>query len=312
MRVAFMGTPDFSVPTLKALEKAGHEIVAVITQPDRPFGRGKKLRPSPVKEAALELGLPVFQPEKIREPLEIEKFLGLAPDVAVVVAFGQILPKEILFSPTYGCVNVHASLLPSYRGAAPIHRAVINGDKKTGITTMLMNEGLDTGDMLLQEEIDIGIKDTTGDIHDHLARIGADLLIATLKGLEENKIVPVAQNEEDFTYASKLTSQDEIINWNKSAISIYNQVRGLNPWPCARTFLEGKILKIWEVELGEENVSFSTERPGTVVLVDKKSLWVSTKDSPLKINKLQLQGGKRLEVVDFLRGNAISLGNILG
>lgn len=318
MRLLFMGTPDFAVPSLQSLHAAGHYIAGVVTQPDRPGGRGKKLRPSPVKQAALGLGLTLWQPEKIKNSDFIGIIKKINPTVIIVVAFGQILPREILEIPTGGCINLHASLLPRYRGAAPIHRAVINGETETGVTTMFMDVGLDTGDMLLSAGIPIATEDNVGSVHDRLSRLGADLLVKTIDLLERGEIKPVPQDDARSTYASMLTQSDEVINWNDSALSIFNRVRGMDPWPGARTLLGDKVLKIWRASFpgspagtGKESLCASCS-PGSVVAAGPDALTVMTGTGPLEITELQLQGGRRLLVQDFLRGKNILPGAILG
>lgn len=319
MQLVFMGTPEFAVPSLYALDKAGHQVLAVVTQPDRPSGRGRKLRPSPVKQAALDLSLPLYQPEKVKEPQWLTQFTAsFKPQVVVVVAFGQILPQAILAWPGKGCINVHASLLPHYRGAAPIQRAVMNGETKTGITTMLMEEGLDSGPMLLQTAIEISPQDTGGEIHDRLSLLGADLLVETLNQWEKGQLVPQPQDNTQSTYAAMLHAEDERIDWGNPAIKIYNQVRGLHPWSGGRTLWGDKILKIWRTQmLDQEVISNEIEQgntvpPGTVLKAEPNALWVSTGTVPLSIQELQLQGGKRLPSIDFLRGNPIEIGTCWG
>lgn len=312
MKVVFMGTPDFAVPSLRALLQNNFEVPAVITQPDRPSGRGKKLKPSPVKTAALEAGLPVHQPEKIREPGFIELLRGLNPDVIAVAAFGQILPADILDLPPFGCVNVHASLLPAYRGAAPIHRAVMNGERETGVTIMQMDTGLDTGDMLLQEKVPIGPDDTVGAVHDRLAVLGGRLLVEALRQLAAGRVRPVPQDDARSSYAPMLTGADEIIRWDRDAREIKNQVRGLNPWPGARTSLAGKMFKIWRVV---EDVDYNGEagEPGQVLEAGQEcGLLVQTGNGILSIEELQLQGKKRMSAARFLRGNPLVPGSIFG
>ena len=253
MRIVFMGTPDFAVPTLEALIGAGHELAAVVTQPDKPKGRGKAVLMTPVKEKALECGIPVYQPKRVREPEFLDVLRKLNPDVIVVVAFGQILPREILTLPPFGCVNVHASLLPKYRGAAPIQWAVIDGETVSGVTTMQMNEGLDTGDILEQEEISLDPEETGGSLFEKLASLGGKMILSTLKGLEDGSIIPRAQGEMTTPYAKMLTKAMGEIDWSMDAASIERLVRGLNPWPSAYTYVDGKTLKIWKarVEAGE-------------------------------------------------------------
>lgn len=315
MRVLFMGTPEFAVPTLKAIYEAGHHIEGVVTQPDRPGGRGKKLRPSAVKQAALGMNLPLMQPEKVSEPGFIEQIRAINPEVVVVVAFGQILPPELLNLPRHGCINVHASLLPRYRGAAPIHRAVINGETETGVTTMFMDRGLDTGDMLLKASTPIYDGDNVGSVHDRLALIGAGLLVETLAGLPGGEIIRTPQDHGRATYAPMLGAADEMIVWEDSARSIFNLVRGMDPWPGARTNLEGKVLKIWRTGILPDyflsNDEINKYSPGTVIKTGPEGLTVATGTGPLLVTEMQLQGGKRLAASDFLRGNYIAPGTVL-
>jgi methionyl-tRNA formyltransferase len=309
MRVIFMGTPDFAVPALRALAEADYDLVAVVTQPDRPKGRGKKNTSPPVKEAAVSLKIPVFQPAKIKDPDFICALRDLSPDVIAVVAYGRILPKDILTLPGYGCINVHASLLPKYRGAAPIHWAVINGDKLTGITTMFMDEGLDTGDMILREAVPVYDDDNVGALHDRLAILGAKLLIKTLGLLRCGRAARLPQAGES-SYAPMLKAEDELILWARPAGDIYNQIRGMNPWPGARTTLHGKVLKIWRAELFEGNGSAFI--PGQIISAGSDGIIVQAGKGRLKISELQLQGAKRLCSADFLRGTPLALGTVLG
>ncbi len=309
MKIIFMGTPDFSVGTLKALIEAGHEIVLAVTQPDKPKGRGGKMQFPPVKEAALEYQIPVFQPKKVRDPDCIEELRKYQADIMVVIAFGQILPAEILKMTPYGCVNVHASLLPKYRGAAPIQWAVINGEKVSGVTTMQMDEGLDTGDMLLKTEVVLDEKETGGSLHDKLSEAGAKLCVRTLKALEEKTLKPEAQGDSPTEYARMLDKSLGNIDWNQSAIEIERLIRGLTPWPSAYTDWDGKIMKIWEARViaGQE----PQEMPGTVVGVDKDGFCVQTGQGLLKVLALQIPGKKRMEAGPFLRGYPIKPGTIL-
>ena len=309
MRVIFMGTPDFSVGTLEALIQAGHQVVLAVTQPDKPKGRGGKMQFPPVKETALEHGIPVFQPRKVREPENIEELKKYQADVIVVVAFGQILPREILELTPYGCINVHASLLPSYRGAAPIQWAVINGEEVSGVTTMQMDEGLDTGDMLLKTEVPLEPKETGGSLHDKLAAAGASLCVRTLKALEEGTVTPKKQGESPTAYASMLKKEMGEIRWEEPAISIERLIRGLNPWPSAYTGWQDKTMKIWEAEVLEED---SGQEPGTVVRVDKDGFLVQTGKGLLKVTALQIPGKKRMEADAFLRGYSMEPGEKLG
>ena len=309
MRVIFMGTPDFSVGTLESLIQAGHQVVLAVTQPDKPKGRGGKMQFPPVKETALEHGIPVFQPRKVREPENIEELRKYQADVIVVVAFGQILPREILELTPYGCINVHASLLPSYRGAAPIQWAVINGEEVSGVTTMQMDEGLDTGDMLLKTEVPLEPKETGGSLHDKLAAAGASLCVRTLKALEEGAVTPKKQGESPTAYASMLKKEMGEIRWEEPAISIERLIRGLNPWPSAYTGWQDKTMKIWEAEVLEED---SGQEPGTVARVDKDGFLVQTGKGLLKVTALQIPGKKRMEADAFLRGYSMEPGEKLG
>ena len=308
MKVIFMGTPDFSVGTLEALIEAGHEIVLAVTQPDKPRGRGKEMQYSPVKEAALAHDIPVYQPQRIRDAECVEELRKYPADVMVVIAFGQILPKEILDMTKYGCINVHASLLPDYRGAAPIQWAVINGEKVSGVTTMQMDEGLDTGDMIMKTEIVLDEKETGGSLHDKLAEAGAKLCVETLKAVEDGTAVRTKQGETGTEYAKQLNKKMGDIDWTKSAVEIERLIRGLNPWPSAYTSWNDKIMKIWEAEVLDKE---SGQEPGTVAEVDKKTFAVQTGKGMLKILSLQLPGKKRMDTDAFLRGNQIKIGETL-
>lgn len=304
MRIVFMGTPDFSVGTLEALIGAGHEIAAVVTQPDRVKGRGKAVQFPPVKEAALKHGIPVFQPERVRSPEFVEILREIQADIIVVVAFGQILPKEILELYPYGCVNVHASLLPAYRGAAPYQWAVLNGEKVTGVTTMQMDEGLDTGDMIERAEVEIDPEETAGSLHDKLSLAGAKLCVSTLKALAEGTAVLTPQNGEESSYAKMLKKDMGNIDWTKSAEEIERFVRGLNPWPSAYTKLNGKILKIWKAQVLKED-SPAERQAGAFVFFDKKNWVVQTGDGCLSLLEVQLEGKKKMGVEEFLRGYSL-------
>lgn len=310
MKVIFMGTPDFSVGTLEALVAAGHEVVLVVTQPDKPKGRGEKMQYTPVKETAMKYGIPVFQPKKVRQQECVEELRKYNADIMVVIAFGQILPKEILEMTPYGCVNVHASLLPKYRGAAPIQWAVINGETISGVTTMQMDEGLDTGDMLLKTEILLDEKETGGSLHDKLAEAGAKLCVETLKALEEKTITAVKQGESPTEYARMLDKKLGNIDWSQSAVSIERLIRGLNPWPSAYTDWDGKVMKIWEASVCGQSESTEKE-PGTVVKVAKDGFFVQTGDGLLKVLSLQIPGKKRMDADAFLRGYQIEAGTVL-
>lgn len=309
MKVIFMGTPDFAVPTLRSIHEAGHELLAVVTQPDKPKGRGNQMQFPPVKELALEYGVPVYQPVRIKkEPEFIELLKELAPDVIVVVAFGQILPKEVLDIPKYGCINVHASLLPRLRGAAPIQWAIINGEEKTGITTMFMDVGLDTGDMLLKEETVISPEETGGSLHDRLSEIGGPLLVRTLEELENGTLVRIKQNDEDSNYAKMLDKALGQLDFTKPACELERLIRGLNPWPSAYTHLDGKTLKIWKAQVLSE---VSGNEIGSVCEVKKDAIVVQTGEGALAITELQLEGKKRMTTEAFLRGYEVNEGTLL-
>ncbi len=311
-----MGTPDFAVGTLKALLNSKYTVQAVFTQPDKPKGRGKAMQMTPVKEVALEAGIPVYQPKRIREPENLELLKSCQPDVIVVVAFGQIIPEEILKLPKHGCINVHASLLPDYRGAAPIQWAVINGEKESGVTTMRMDAGLDTGDMILQEIIPLAPKETGGSLFDKLSETGAKLLIRTLEALENDTAQFVKQPKDSPTpYAAMLKKEMGRIDWGKDAASIECLIRGLNPWPSAYTTYQGKTLKIWAADVEEAvDVTGTADRalPGTIVEVTKKTLKVQTGNGLLSIKELQMEGKKRMETDAFLRGCSLIEGEKLG
>lgn len=310
LNIVFMGTPDFARESLKAIYEAGHNILAVVTNPDKPKGRGMKLIPSPVKEFAIEKNLKIYQPLKVRNN---EDFIGeiksLNPDVICVVAYGKILPKELLDIPKMGCINVHGSLLPKYRGAAPIQWSVLNGDKETGITTMYMDVGMDSGDMILQEKTEIGENETTGELWDRLSGIGAKLLVETLKQIEAGTAPRIKQGEE-FTIAPMLEKEMSKINWrDKSAKEIKNLVRGLNPIMGTYSFLDGKKIKIWKVEiLPEEN---NNAENGTVIKADaKEGLYIKAKEGIISVLEIQGENAKRMNIKDFLRGNQIKVGSV--
>ena len=309
MKVIFMGTPDFSVGTLEALVEAGHEVVLAVTQPDKPKGRGKEMQFTPVKECAVKYNIPVYQPRRVREPECIEELRKYQADIMVVVAFGQILPKEILEMTPYGCVNVHASLLPKYRGAAPIQWSIIDGEDVTGVTTMQMDEGLDTGDMLLKTEIPIEPKETGGSLHDKLADAGAKLCVETLQALEEKTVTPIPQGETTTAYAKMLDKQLGNIDWTKDGAAIERLIRGLSPWPSAYTNWNDKVMKIWEAAVAEGS---SEQVPGTIVKVEKDAFYVQTGNGFLKVCELQIPGKKRMDAGAFMRGYQIKEGEILG
>lgn len=325
MRIVFMGTPDFARESLEALNKAGHEIVAVVTNPDKPQGRGMKLTASPVKEYALEQNIPVLQPEKVKKNIEfLENIKQLAPDVICVVAYGKILPKELLEIPAKGCINVHGSLLPYYRGAAPIQWAVLNGDKMTGITTMYMDVGMDTGDMILKEEVEIGENETTGELWNKLSKVGAKLLVKTLEQIEQG-IAPRIPQGENFTLAPMLTKDMAKIDWkNKTAVEIKNLVRGLNPIMGAYSYLNGKKIKFWKteviptdvfMEMYEEFAEYAHKlkevEPGTILYVnEKRGLYLQAREGILSVLEIQGENAKKMPIADFLRGNALQVADM--
>lgn len=308
MKIVFMGTPDFAQKSLEALYNARHEILAVVTNIDKPKGRGMKLVESPVKEYAKSKNLTIFQPEKVRKNIEfIEQIKKLEPDVICVVAYGKILPSEILEIPKLGCINVHASLLPKYRGAAPIQWAVLNGDKTTGVTTMYMDVGMDTGDMILKQEVEIGENETTGELWDRLSIIGADLLVKTLKQIEKGTAPRIKQSD-DFTMAPMLNKEISKIDWKeKTAQQIKNLVRGLNPIMGAYSYLNGKKIKFWKVEV-EKDTNLNQENGTVIKANDKEGLYIKAKDGVLKIIEIQGENAKRMNANDFLRGNKIEIG----
>ncbi|WP_040204921.1 methionyl-tRNA formyltransferase [Neobacillus jeddahensis] len=311
-KIIFMGTPDFSVPVLQRMINDGFEVIGVVTQPDRPVGRKRVLTPPPVKVEALKHGIPVFQPEKIRQEEELEKILSLQPDLIVTAAFGQILPRQLLEAPKYGCINVHASLLPELRGGAPIHYALIQGKKKTGVTIMYMVEKLDAGDILTSVEVAITEEDNVGTLHEKLSAAGAELLSETLPLLLAGKLTPIPQNAAGVTFAANIRREQEKINWEKTGEEIYNHIRGLNPWPVAFTNLDGQVLKIWQAKKvpGTEG-----QVPGTIVKIESDGFLVSTgNDTAIKIIELQPSGKTKMLSEQFLRGagSKIIIGSRLG
>ena len=312
MKIVFMGTPDFARDSLEAVYNAGYEILGVVTNPDKKKGRGMKMLASPVKEFAIEKDLKTYQPQKVKGNTEfIEEIENLKPDVICVVAYGKILPREILEIPKYGCINVHGSLLPAYRGAAPIQWAVLNGEKKTGITTMYMDIGMDTGDMILKEEVEIGEDETTGELWDRLSKIGGKLLVETLKQIEKGT-APREKQGENFTMAPMLDKSISKIDWeNKTAQEIKNLVRGLNPIMGVYSFLNGKKIKFWKVTIAKEDEIKAKNKEdlanGTVILSNpKEGLFIKTKEGILKVLEIQGENAKRMPVGDFLRGNPIN------
>ncbi len=307
MRIIFMGTPDFAVPCLSKLIKAGHNICAVFTQPDKPKGRGYKLTPPPVKKLALENGIEVYQPKTLRTEDSTQLVKDLKPDVIVVVAYGKILPKSILEIPTYGCINVHASLLPKYRGAAPIQWSVLNGDKLTGVTTMYMAEGLDTGDIILSQKTDIGSDETSGELHDRLSEMGADLIVETLKQVENGTVERIPQDDEKSCYASMLSKDMSHINWNKTALEIHNLVRGLSPWPVANTKYNNKLLKVHRSRVTD---GYSGE-PGEIVEANGNFVVCCADNTAIELLEVQYEGKKRMSGKDFLLGHPVKGKTIL-
>ncbi len=309
MKVLFMGTPDFAVGALEAIVKAGHEVTCVVTQPDKPKGRSKEMQFPPVKECAIKYNIPVFQPIKIKEKEAIDELRKYPADIFVVAAFGQIVSKEILDMPKYGCINIHASLLPKYRGAAPIQWAVIDGEEKTGVTIMQMNEGVDTGDILLKKEIALDKKETGESLFDKLMEVGAEAVVEALPLIEAGKLQPVPQKEEDATHAKMLSKALGKIDFSKSAVEIERLIRGLNSWPSAYTYYKGKQLKIWEADVLDAN---ENKECGQITEVDKESIYVQTGEGVLILKEVQLEGKKRMSVHDFLLGNQIVEGELLG
>lgn len=327
MNIIFMGTPDFARDSLEAIYNKGHNIQAVVTNPDKPKGRGMKLISSPVKEFAIEKGLKIYQPEKVRNNEEfINEIKSYNPDVLCVVAYGKILPKEVLDIPKYGAINVHGSLLPKYRGAAPIQWAVINGEKETGITTIFMDEGMDSGDIILKERTEIDSNETTGMLWNRLSKIGANLLVKTLNEIEdaskkiqsnnseeiknEIKIIVGAQKQEDdFTLAPMLDKEMSKIDWNKSALEIKNLIRGLDPIMGTYTFYKGEKIKIWSAEIDDNSINFENSKPGEIVIADiKNGLHIKTGNGVLSIIEIQGLNSKRMDIKSYLNGNEITVG----
>jgi methionyl-tRNA formyltransferase len=307
LRTVFMGTPDFALQTLQGLIDAGCKLVGVYTQPDRPKGRGKQLAEPPVKALAQRHGIPVYQPARLRQPETVAELRALAPDLIVVVAYGQILPKSVLDIPRCGCINVHASLLPKYRGAAPINKAIIDGETQTGITTMYMDVGLDTGDMLVKQSLAIGPDETAGQLHDRLAALGRAAMEETLRRLCAGTLQRTPQDDGQSSYAPMMKKEDGRIDWHRSAIEIHNQVRGLDPWPGAYTTLNGELLKLAGTSPHKEERG----APGSIVAADGKGVRIACGSGTLLVRELQLAGRKRLAAADFLRGCPLAPGAIL-
>lgn len=309
MKIVFMGTPEFAVPCLQKIIDEGHEVLAVVTQPDKPKGRGKKLAMTPVKELALKYEIDVYQPVKAREESFVEKLKEINPELIVVVAFGQILPKSILDIPKFGCVNVHASLLPKYRGAAPLNWVIINGEEKTGVTTMYMDVGLDTGDMILKSEIPLDDEITAGELHDKMMVQGAEVLKDTIDLISKGEAPREKQNDEETCYSPIMDKSLGNIDWSKSATDIHNLIRGVNPWPSAYTTYDKQTMKIWKTKVLDK---LSEKTPGTILSVDKNGIEVSTGDKVLQISEIQMSGKKRMIVSEYIKGNDISTGIVLG
>lgn len=295
-----MGTPAFSVPILEALIDSEYEVIAVVTQPDRPVGRKKTLTASPVKAAAVQHGLPVFQPEKISGSTEMEALIALEPDLIVTAAFGQFLPQKLLSVPKYGAINVHASLLPKYRGGAPVHYALMKGEKETGVSIMYMEKKMDAGDILSQKSLEITRNDDVGTLFDRLSALGKDLLMETLPKLLAGEITPVKQDEEEVTYSPNIKREEELVDWTKTAAEVDYQVRGMRPWPVAYTLLEGNRLKLWDVTPTEEK---TTAVPGTIIRIEKEAIFIACgNQTVVKINEVQPAGKSKMTVMAFLSG----------
>lgn len=307
IRTVFMGTPEFALPTLQGLIDAGSHLVGVYTQPDRPKGRGKKLAASPVKELALEHDIPVFQPERLRRKEAVATLRELAPELIVVVAYGQILPKSVLDIPRFGCINVHASLLPKYRGAAPINKAITEGETETGVTTMHMDVGLDTGDMLIKRSLVIGPDETAGQVHDRLALLGREAMEETLRQLCAGTLTPQPQNDALSSYAPMMTKEDGLIDWQQPARQIHNQIRGLDPWPGTYTFWGNQLLKLADTRVDPT----ASGPPGSIVAADASGIRIACGQGALAVNRLQLPGKKWLTARDFLSGNRLTIGTCL-
>lgn len=310
MKVVFMGTPDFAVGALEEIIKAGHEVTAVVTQPDKPKGRGKEMQISAVKACALSHNLPVFQPVKIKTPEAVEQLRTYEADIFVVAAFGQILSKEILDMPKYGCVNIHASLLPKYRGAAPIQWAVIDGEEETGVTIQQMNEGVDTGDIISQEVVKLDAKETGASLFDKLAVCGAGLIVKTLDAIEKGTVTPVKQDDSKSTHAKMLSKDMGKLDFSQDAVVLERKIRGLNSWPSAYTYFKGKTLKIWDADVTEMTKETTEAVCGSICEVTKDSFTIVTGKGLLKVNEVQLEGKKRMEVSAFLLGYPLEKGMV--
>ncbi|AEE96182.1 methionyl-tRNA formyltransferase [Mahella australiensis] len=309
MKIVFMGTPEFAVASLEAILEQGHEVVCVVTQPDKPKGRGGRLASPPVKEVAVQRGIQVYQPPRIRETNFVERLRNIKPDIIVVTAFGQILPKSVLDIPPKGCINVHASLLPKYRGAAPIQFAIINGESQTGITTMYMDEGMDTGDMILQRAIDIHPDETAGQLHDRLAVLSKDVLKDTLVLIEQGRAPRIKQNDNEATYCSKLTKEMGHINWNADVKTVYNLIRGVTPWPGAYAFYEDTMIKIWHARIVSD---YKDALPGQIVDIHREyGIIIKCENGCVAVDEVQQQNKKRMNIEEYLRGHKIEIGTML-
>ncbi len=310
MKIVFLGTADFAVPCLGAICRAGHQVVGVVTQPDRPRDRGKKVNYNPIKKAAMAFDLNILQPENIKVPAVIDEIKALRPELLVVVAYGQLLPKELLQIAPLGCINVHASLLPKYRGGAPIHRAILAGEKETGVTTMYVSESLDAGDIILQVKTEIGTDLTVGELHDILSEMGADLLLKTINLILADAAPRISQDHNKASYASLLTKMDEKINWATDAQNVVNLIRGMDPWPGAFSNWNGKNLKIWKGKAVTLNKNLVV--PGEIIAIDREGILIAAaNDTGVLIKELQLQGKKRLTAKEFLNGNHLAVGEKL-
>lgn len=312
MKLVFMGTPDFAATILEGLIGSRHELLAVVTQPDRKKGREQKLTASPVKELAIQHGISVYQPNKVKEPQFLDLMKALKPDAIIVAAFGQILPKALLDIPKYGCINVHASLLPKYRGAAPIQYAILEGETETGVSIMYMDEGIDTGDIILQEKLAIGPDETGGSLFEKIAGLGASCLLTALEQIENNTAVRIKQDHERATYVKMISKDMGRLDFTQPAVKLERMVRGLDPWPSAFTFLDGKTLKIWKADVEEDNEASSGAKFGEIIELRRDAIVVKTGDGKLVIKELQLEGKKRLPADAFLRGCRLACGTVLG
>ncbi len=309
MKVIFMGSPDFAVPCLDMLIRE-YNVVAVVTQPDRPKGRGGKISATPVKDRALSAGIPVLQPVSIKEPEVIEQIRSLTPDIIITAAYGQIIPPAILDIPKFGCINVHASLLPKYRGASPIHWSIINGEEETGITIMLMDEGMDTGDILLQSRLSIGRDETAGQLHDRLSQLAVDTLKKAVEGIQRGTIVPIPQDHDKATYCPKLDKSMGAIDWSKSPRDVKNLVRGLNPWPGAYTYYKNNMVKIWNVNIID--IGKNKDKGGTIIKANsKEGIWVAAGDGIIEIKDMQVAGSRRMDSRQYMMGHHWDVGEIL-